>query len=425
MRHQPLVSWLTIGGTALALFLIMTTYMIDNRHSISISPETNRDRIFYGEYLHIKTPTGENSASLSYDMSREFYAGLDGIEKESYIESWVPTRRLQVGNEIPLDVNVRGVDEVFFEIYDFNFEEGAPFDHETVEAGVYNILLSRSLAEKLFGKGESYMGRKLKLEEIEYTVTGVYTDTHPLLSQTYAQGFVPTNAIRLNNNSSESLDMMGDYMVVLLASPGVTREQLATLVQQRYQAFNSRPSTKEGGYEAFYHGTPFDAKLMSIPHGSNTSPDPSYGKRDRMIYYIILLILPAINLSSLTRSRLKSRVSEIGVRRAFGCTRLSILWQMIMENFLFSLIGAAIGLLLSFLFILFGSTAFMSFAGEWTTTEEQMAATPSFEMLFSWTVFLVALLFCFVLNLLSTSVPAWKASGIRPAEAISGHGAIR
>ena len=34
----------------------------------------------------------------------------------------------------------------------------------------------------------------------------------------------------------------------------------------------------------------------------------------------ILLLVPAINLSSMTLSRMRKRMSEIGVRKAFGAT---------------------------------------------------------------------------------------------------------
>ena len=39
-------------------------------------------------------------------------------------------------------------------------------------------------------------------------------------------------------------------------------------------------------------------------------------RRQRIVIFVILLIVPAINLSSMTQSRLRQRVSEIGVRRA-------------------------------------------------------------------------------------------------------------
>lgn len=50
---------------------------------------------------------------------------------------------------------------------------------------------------------------------------------------------------------------------------------------------------------------------------------------------------------------------------------------------------------------------------------EVVNARPDLGMLFRWKNFFWALLFCFVLNVLSATVPAWRASKVEPAEALS------
>lgn len=70
-------------------------------------------------------------------------------------------------------------------------------------------------------------------------------------------------------------------------------------------------------------------------------------RRERAIIFIILLLVPAINLSSMTQSRLRQRVAEIGVRRAFGSTRIEMVGQIIMENLVVTLLAGAVGLFIS------------------------------------------------------------------------------
>ncbi len=48
MRKQPLMTWLSIIGTSIAIFLIMCDFMINNIASVNVTPETRRDRILYG-----------------------------------------------------------------------------------------------------------------------------------------------------------------------------------------------------------------------------------------------------------------------------------------------------------------------------------------------------------------------------------------
>ena len=118
----------------------------------------------------------------------------------------------------------------------------------------------------------------------------------------------------------------------------------------------------------------------------------------------------------MTQSRLRRRVAEIGVRRAFGCTRMELLGQILSENFIVTLLAGVLGLIISFLFaFLFGDTLF---AQDWTTSLNPPVVDAS--ILIHASTFGWALLFCFVLNLLSTSIPAWRASRMNIVEAING-----
>ena len=42
------------------------------------------------------------------------------------------------------------------------------------------------------------------------------------------------------------------------------------------------------------------------------------------------------------------------------------------------------------------------------------------QLLLDWKLYGTALLFCFILNLLSSGIPAWRASRVDPVKALSG-----
>ena len=110
-----------------------------------------------------------------------------------------------------------------------------------------------------------------------------------------------------------------------------------------------------------YHGQPYStAEVMNGGYGSNNSPDLETSNRINYVIYAILILLPAINLSSMTRSRLRHRVTEIGVRRAFGAKKRSIIMQMFGENLIITLLGGAIGLIFSVLFVWLASSLFFA-----------------------------------------------------------------
>lgn len=63
-----------------------------------------------------------------------------------------------------------------------------------------------------------------------------------------------------------------------------------------------------------------------------------------VIIVLVLLLIPAINMSGITQSQMRKRMAEIGVRKAFGATRSELLTQVLYENLLQTLLGGVLGL---------------------------------------------------------------------------------
>ena len=139
---------------------------------------------------------------------------------------------------------------------------------------------------------------------------------------------------------------------------------------------------------------------------------------DKVKFYtviVILLLVPAINISNMTQSRLRRRIKEIGVRRAFGCTRGRMIREILTENFFLTLAGGVVGMLASLVFV------WLSADYLWSNYDG--AASGSFvsiATLLDWRIALYTVGACFVLNLLSNGVPAWRAARLNPVEAIGG-----
>ena len=145
--------------------------------------------------------------------------------------------------------------------------------------------------------------------------------------------------------------------------------------------------------------------------GSNITPDDKEQRQQRYLLYTLLLLVPAINLSTMLQSRLRRRVSEFGVRRAFGCTRTRIITDIITENFIITLIGGVLGLALGVVFAL-------TYTGLFDSNPGSNFTTPTLSVLLNWRITLSAVAACFVLNLISAAVPAWQASRLNPVNAI-------
>ena len=114
---------------------------------------------------------------------------------------------------------------------------------------------------------------------------------------------------------------------------------------------------------------------------------------------LFLLLVPALNLTGIVQSSIQRRRSEMGIRKAFGATKGKLMMQLLNENLLITLIGGVIGIVLSVVMLYLGRSFLL---------EKDVVLT--FDMLFKPWLFLAALFFTLLLNLLSAGLPALRVS---------------
>lgn len=240
-------------------------------------------------------------------------------------------------------------------------------------------------------------------------------DVSTLADTAYGQVWIPYTSTDLINDTWID-DLMGSVSCTILARERSDFPAIREEANRRLDEYNKLIS--ENGWRFISRNRPYDQEknVLSLSIGANLEPDVSIEHRNRFIIFFILLIVPAINLSSMTQSRLHRRISEIGVRRAFGCTRMEIMGQILGENLVITLLAGILGLLISFLFAYLGNE--LIFAQQYSMTLNPPTVDAS--ILVHASTFGWALLFCFILNLLSTGIPAWHASRINIVEAIEG-----
>ena len=276
-------------------------------------------------------------------------------------------------NQPSTAVDVRETDDDFWRVFDFAFTDGKPYDRATFDAGIPVAVITESVARQLFGTTQA-TGREFLLAHAPY----------------------------------------GMMSCTILARDRADFPAIREECNRRLEAYNQ--SLAEDGWKFISRNRPYDQEKHVLATAANWEPDVEAARRERWIIFLILLIVPAINLSSMTQSRLRQRVSEIGVRRAFGSTRRELMGQILGENLIVTLLAGIVGLFLSVLFAYLGDSVF--FAQEYSVTLNPPTVDAS--ILLHASTFGWALLFCFVLNLLSTGIPAWRASRMNIVEAIGG-----
>ncbi len=413
LRHQPVIGIVSIIGTALSIFLIMIVVMMSRIETMPFSPESNRDRLLYGRNLHTASLTTDESGSarLDFSLAKRLYLGLKDAEAATVFTQDVESVDVCAPGAPAFVAYSQSTDHGFWKVFDFEFIAGKPYDEAAVEAGLKEAVISESVARRLYGTTDA-VGREILILQQPYRVTGVVKDVSPLAKAAFAEVFKPYTVDGAKNYIWDNEDrLFGPFQAVILARSADDFPAIKAEVRSRLAVLDNELHQK--GDSLVYHGQPYNQAESNYVAGSNNDSREPQMRRIRWILYAVLLLVPAINLSSMTNSRLRRRMSEIGVRRAFGCRRSSLIANIITENFLITVIGGLTGLLLCFIFGLFFSDAVF------TDLEVSRSADVSMKILIDWRIYCSALIFCFILNLLSSGIPAWRASRIPPVDAIN------
>ena len=415
LRQQPLISIISILGTALSIFLIMLVVMMQQVKIAPFSPESNRDRFLHVHFMSINNKDwgdGTSNGPMSGQTITECYKSLKTPEAVTMFSCMPIATPVSLPGTPAISADLRETDDVFFYVFDFQFVSGKPYDKAAYDAGLPVAILTESISRALFGTTES-VGKEFLLSHAPYKVIGIVKDVSTLADSSYGQIWVPATATNLIN-STWSDNHMGMMSAVILARSRDDFDAIRSEANKRMDEYNK--IIGDGGYKLIHRNRPYDQEKQSISFSANQEPNVNAARRQQVIIFIILLLVPAINLSSMTQSRLRQRVAEIGVRRAFGSTRSEMVGQIIMENLVVSLIAGVIGLLISIIFAYTGTS--MLFAQPYSATLN--APTVDASILLQPSTFLYALLFCFVLNLLSSGIPAWRASRTNIVNALGG-----
>lgn len=410
LKSQRLLTCVTVMGTALAIFLIMIVVMLQEVATAPFAPESNRDRLLHYKYISAEYSGGrQNNCPMSWQFIKEVIMPLESAETFTCFKYTVDNGVISELSGKSETARIRETDHRFWDVFNFSFVSGEPFTADDFDTRRATAVICESLARNLFGTSDA-AGREILINGIPYRVSGVVEDVSELAETAYAQVWSNVAKSTIYQDWSK---LTGWLSAVILAKSESDIPAVKAEVELRTTELNKRLEAEQTHIVS--RNRPYEQAKMVVSSSSNTEPDLEGANRERYLIYLILLIVPAINLLSMTQSRLKKRMSEIAVRRAFGCQRNVIIIDLLVENLILTLFAGVIGLLMSVGFAWgFDSIIFERIG------DSRMSVSASLPELLHWSTFGMALLFCFVLNLLSNSVPAWKASRTSLTVAMSG-----
>lgn len=297
-------------------------------------------------------------------------------------------------NNKRIDIDTKETDENYWHILSFDFVEGRPYTKDEVEQGQKVIVICQSLAFTYFGDA-SALGKPITVNNKTYKVVGVVKDVPKIYQSAYAEFWSPIEyaSYMLEAKSKEYNSWSYDVLILMKSKADIEslRKQFAKNLKKLTPPDNFK--VIEAKLE-----TPFQTVFGMF------FKNPVQG--GMLVAVIILaLMMPILNLTNLTVSRIFERSSEIGVRKAFGSTKKKLIFQFLFENSIITLLGGI-----------------LSFIGAWLLLKALNASgIASFGKVdFSFLIFTYGLIVIILFALISGLYPALKMSKLQIVETMKG-----
>ena len=401
IRQNKLFSSIYITGTGLSIALTMTLFVILYIKFAPLYPEYKRN---YTLIINSIEKTEKDSTRNNYWQSTPNFHLVNMIRQLPSVDAvagifmgWETSPHKYATTEyatIPVVLKYTNAD--YWKVYDFEFIAGKPYSDSDVASKTKNVVISQSCAKHLF-KTEDITNKIINVSGIEYKIIGIVKDVASVMdNKTAADMWAPYTT----TNYTDIEDLLGDCELAITAKSPDKIEILKSEIAEMMHKYNQQD--KLYNYQLF---GPDIFWASQFRQGKMLNEKEEFLKYGYILF--ALLIIPALNLSGMISSRMNKRLPELGIRKTYGATNSQLLSQILWENFLLTIIGGLVGIIISYTILLCGSAWITNILTTGLTEQVQLLSDNlSLEMLFNWWVFVAVLTISFILNIVSALIPA-------------------
>ena len=396
LRTNKLRSGLTVLGIVIGVMTVIVISSVINGLNSNISGlvsslGTNVIWIFRFPVIGVR-PTTEmlTRKQLTYDDA-------EAIKALPHVVDVVPSLRYQdfnfnagsvvvkYGKQKSENVSLEGVTASNATVYDFGLKEGRYFNHGDEERAANVAVLGYDSAEDLFGQ-DSGIGKEIFVDGRSFTVVGVQDKE----KTAFGGGKNPDDKMvhmpitTFHKLHPEILDYWISAKFDDQKNKGLVEDEIRELLRRRRKVHNDQDDNFAifGSDSITRLWTQITGSLFLLMFGLSA----------------VGLMVGGVGVMNIMLVSVTERTREIGVRKAIGATRQTILLQFTLEAVVLCAVGGAIGIMLGSLGAL-GLTFLIS---------SQVSPL--------WVLF--AFFSSCAIGLVFGIYPAWKAASLNPIEAL-------
>lgn len=402
LMRRKFFTFISLFGITFTLLIINTLVSFIDYSIGTVPPELNLNRTLNVMHISLSGPeTGTMQGPLlSHYCMTKYIKSLKTPEKVSIISFF--NNVIVYQDKKKLELAIRFTDAEFWEIMDFKFLEGKPFNAGDVK-NVNRVAVINEDTRKKYFDGEPAVGKMIEADGRSFRVVGVVENVPILRIMPYSDIWVPITSSKDDIKAQTLLGGFPGYFALILAKdrsdfPAIKAELKKNIDQ--FDFMDNRYDKIVVNAETYPE---FLSRVFRLAEESSMTALYLLVS----ILLIIFMLLPAVNLVNINVSRIIERTSEIGVRKAFGASSMTLVGQFIVENIILTLIGGVLGLIFTAVVLgIFNQAGLIEFA--------------HFEI--NHRIFLISLFVCLFFGLFSGVYPAFRMSRLHPADALKGGG---
>ncbi|WP_293783084.1 ABC transporter permease [uncultured Pedobacter sp.] len=326
---------INVGGLAIGMACCLMLLLYVNYEWSFDKQYKNADDVYFAT-LNLKY-NGKLATTMAVPnkLANAAMIELPGIKNAARI-TMPGNTRLYSHDQNHFKLEALSADPSFLQILGQKFIYGNP---ETALAEPNNVLINTSTAKKLFGN-QNPLGQLITYDnKISLKVSAVIEDLPK--NQTIQFDVLQPWTFYEQENPGERENGWGAITCLTLFQLKDNADLTATNTAIKNFIVNKEADLKEMTYQLFLFPL---AKFHLYDHFENGKS--AGGKIDQLRLFVFLaicvLLIACINYMNLSTAKSEKRAREVGVRKALGSTRNTIMGQFMIESLLLSVVAMAI-----------------------------------------------------------------------------------
>ena len=395
LRRRKFFTFISLFGISFTLtILLVLTAFIDKVVNDNY-PDKKRDRSLYINRMELTGKESMNSSGLSYHLINQYITKMKTPVKVA-ISSGFGSTNTYVNNR-KIVINYKYTNADFWDVLDFDFVEGKPISRQQTDNADRVTVISEDMKKEYFGDDESpAIGKYIEADNIKYRVCGVVKSLPVTAYLFYADIYLPITTSKTKLDADKGY--LGNYAAIVLAK----NNNDVPKMKKEYAAIVAKlPSPGKEWDHVYSHADTFIEGYVRT--GNEKKSGMVYAFMAIILFALFVMLLPTLNLINVNITRIMERSSEIGVRKAFGASSKTLVYQFLVENLILTFLGGLIGVVLS--------VAVMYFIND-------AKFIANLNLRLNFTVLGYALLTCIFFGLFSGVYPAWRMSKLNIVTAL-------